>query len=125
MFCLTCALAILRSDIAAVTMAAISGDSQNAWIDTRGTGSICPTGRSIGATPSIPLLAYCALMITQFPLVGRPPPIGVSTAFCPVGARIFAVADGLDGSGAHADIGWPKRARLDEIARVVDLRRNR
>ena len=30
MFCLTCALAILRSEIAAVTIAAISGDSQNA-----------------------------------------------------------------------------------------------
>ena len=112
MFCLTCALAILRSDIAALMMAAMSGNSQNAWIDTRGTGSICPIGRSVGAAPSIPLLAYCALMVNQFPLVGRSPPMGVRMAFCPIGARILAVADGLDGPGAHGDIGWAQRARL-------------
>jgi hypothetical protein len=36
----------------------------------------------------------------------------------PIGARILAVADGLDGSGAHGDIGWANCARLDEIARA-------
>jgi len=42
----------------------------------------------------------------------------------PLCARILAVADGLDGSGAHGDVRWPEGARLDEIARVVDLSRN-
>jgi hypothetical protein len=40
--------------MAALTTAATSGDSQNAWIDTRGTGSICATGRAIGAPSSVP-----------------------------------------------------------------------
>src|SRR5277367_5059177 len=121
MFCLTCAFAMRRSDIAAVTMAAISGDSQNAWIDTRGTGSICPTGRSAGATPSIPVLAYCAL-------IGSLPNLRADRnqhGILPVRARILASADGLDRSGAHSDIRWPEGARLDEIARVVDLSRDR
>jgi hypothetical protein len=43
----------------------------------------------------------------------------------PGGARILTVADGYNGSGAHADIGWANRTRLDEIARIVDLSRNR
>jgi hypothetical protein len=57
MFSLICALAIRRSEMAALTVAARSGDSQNTWIDTRGTGSICATGRSIGGPSSVPLPA--------------------------------------------------------------------
>ena len=32
--------------------------------------------------------------------------------------------DGLDQLGAHGDIRWPEGARLDKIARVVDLSRD-
>ena len=44
MFCLTWALFMRRSPIAAWMTAAASGDSQNAWIDTLGTGSIWAIG---------------------------------------------------------------------------------
>ena len=48
-------------------------------------------------------------------------PIGIEHRVFPLRARVLAVADGLDGSGAHFNVGRPERPRLDEIARIVDL----
>src|SRR5580698_7557498 len=127
MFCLTCAFAIRRSDIAAATMAAMSGDSQNAWMETRGTGSICAIGRSTDASPSNALLLLCAFMdsLPRRPdLLADRDHIHVGLTLAPHRARILAVADVLDGSRAHRDVGRPERVRLDEITGIVDLGRD-
>src|SRR5206468_3125575 len=105
-----------RSPMAACTTAAASPDSQNAWIDTRGTGSIwaigvvdweCARGASSRSRDRMGSASDAA---------------DGGNRRLPISPRVSALADLLDGAQPHGLVRRRRGATLHEIARVGDLR---
>ena len=118
MFCLTWVLAMRRSAIAVWTIAAISGVSQNAWIDTRGTGSICgmAPGRGDGSLGS----TACARMVSSPADLADRRNLGL-----PVGARILCRCARRRSRCSRISTSRGRWRGSREIARIGDLRRER
>ena len=116
MFCLTWVLLMRRSPIAAWTMAAVSGVSQKAWMETRGTGSICgmlvARGAAAGSAELDCLNAHGSA--SRSDLADR------RDLDLPAGSWILAVAHVADRPHPHRDI---RRGRSRAPARSPGDRR--